>query len=61
MEWKFVMCTFVLWHATNAYSRQWVGPGSTIQGKFKTQPSSGKVMSAVILAANVVIMLDVLP
>ena len=42
-------------------SRQWVGPGSPRPNKFKTQPSSGKVMTAVFWDAKGVIMLDFLP
>ena len=38
-------------------SRQWVGPGSRGQKKFKTQPSAGKVMTTVFWDAQG-IMLD---
>ena len=44
-----------------AQSRQWVGPGSPRPKKFKTQPSAGKVIATVFLAAKGVIMLDFLP
>ena len=44
-----------------AQSRQWVGPGSPRQNKFKTQPSAGKVMATVFWDAKGVIMLDFLP
>ena len=44
-----------------ARSRQWVGPGSPRPKKFKTQPSAGKVMTAVFWDAKGVIMLDLLP
>ena len=44
-----------------AQSRQWVEPGSPRPKKFKTQPSSGKVMATVFWDAKGVIMLDVLP
>ena len=43
-----------------AQSRQWVGPGSPRPKKFKTQPSTGKVMATVFWDAKGV-MLDVLP
>ena len=43
-----------------AQSRQWVGPGSPRQKKFKTQPSAGKVMATVFWDAQGVIMLDFL-
>ena len=43
-----------------AQSRQNVGPGSPRPKKFKTQPSAGKVMAAVFLDAQGVIMLDFL-
>ena len=43
-----------------AQSRQWVGPGSLRPKKFKTQPSSGKVMATVFRDAKCVIMLDFL-
>ena len=43
-----------------AHSRQWVGPGSPRQKKFKTQPSAGKVMATVFWDAQGVIMLDFL-
>ena len=42
-------------------SRKWVGPGSLRQKKFKTQPSTGKVMATVFWDAKGVIMLDFLP
>ena len=44
-----------------AQSHQWVGPGSPRPKKFKTQPSAGKVMTAVFWDAKGVIMLDFLP
>ena len=44
-----------------AQSRQWVGPGSPRPKKFKTQPSTGKVMATVFWDAKGVIMLDFLP
>ena len=44
-----------------AQSRQWVGPGSPMPKKFKTQPSAGKVMATVFWDAKGVIMLDLLP
>ena len=44
-----------------AQSRQWVGPGSPRPKKFKTQPSTGKVMATVFWDAKGVIMLNVLP
>ena len=44
-----------------AQSRQWLGPGSPGPKKFKTQPSTGKVMATVFLDAKGVIMLDFLP
>ena len=44
-----------------AQSCQWVGPGSPKPKKFKTQPSTGKVMAAVLWDAKGVIMLDFLP
>ena len=44
-----------------AQSRQWVGPGSPMPKKFKTQPSAGKVMATVFWDAKGVIMLDFLP
>ena len=43
-----------------AQSRQWVGPGSTMPKKFKTQPSAGKMMATVFWDAKGVIMLDFL-
>ena len=44
-----------------AQSRQSVGPGQSPRPKkFKTQPSAGKVMAAVFLDAQGVIMLDFL-
>ena len=42
-------------------SRQWVGPGSPRQKKFKTQPSAGKVMATILWDAKGVIMLNFLP
>ena len=45
----------------NAQNRQWVGPGSPMPKKFKTQPSAGKVMARVYWDAKGVIMLDFLP
>ena len=44
-----------------AQTRQWVGTGSPRPKKFKTQPSAGKVMTAVFLDVKGVILLDVLP
>ena len=44
-----------------AQSRQWVGPGSPRQKKFKTKPSAGKVMATVFWDAKGIIMLDFLP
>ena len=41
-------------------SRQWVGPGSPRQKKFKTQPFAGKVMATVFWDAKGIIMLDFL-
>ena len=46
---------------SKAQSRQWVGPGSPRQKKFKTQPSAGMVMAKVLWDAKCVIMLDFLP
>ena len=43
-----------------AQSRQWVGPGSPRQKKFKTQSSAGKLMATVFWDAQGVIMLDFL-
>ena len=43
-----------------AQSRQWVGPGSPRLKKFKTQPSTGKVIATVFWDAKGVIMLDFL-
>ena len=43
-----------------AQSRQWVGPGSPRPKKFKTQPSSGKVMATVFWGAQGIIILDFL-
>ena len=43
-----------------AQSRQWVGQGSPRPKKFKTQPSTGKVMATVFWDAQGVIMLDFL-
>ena len=43
-----------------AQSRQWVGPGSPLPKKFKTQPSAGRVMATVFWDAQDLIMLDFL-
>ena len=43
-----------------AQIRQWVGPASPRPKKFKTQPSSGKVMATVFWDAQGVIVLDFL-
>ena len=44
-----------------AQSLQWVGPGFPRPKKFKTQPSAGKLMAALIWDAKSVIVLDFLP
>ena len=43
-----------------AQSCQWVGPGSPIPKKFKTQPSAGKVIATIFWDAQGDIMLDFL-
>ena len=45
----------------NAQSCQWIGPGSPMPKKFKTQSSAGKVVATVFWDAKGVIVLDFLP
>ena len=52
---------FIIMSQRIKLSHQWVGPGSPRPKKFKTQPSTGKVMATVFLDAKGVIMLDFLP
>ena len=49
--------TWVLYYEpeNKAQSRQWIGPGSSMPKKFKTQPLAGKVLATVFWDAKGVI------
>ena len=55
--------TWVHYHEpeNKAQSRQWVGSGSPRPKKFKTQPSTGKVMTTVFWDPKGAFVLDFLP